>query len=215
MNEQLIETIKQLEIKKAPEEQSLEAANQTYTKKQLAHFIERHELPIAKSWKKDEIVSSLTEWMKEARINLLTSDAELRSFYSYNVKSAEQPLDIYDANLSETDLERVLLLIEHGLIFNIDGELWVPDETIKVVTDDVESPELTSTEKEAVPEEKAEETKTQSESLQQKRTQSHPRGQRTQTTASSVSTEEELARNKKTRLKYLKTQAKKNKRKKK
>lgn len=63
MNEKLIDTIKEMEIKSAPEEQSLEAALNQYTKKQLAHFIERFDLDIAKSWKKAEIIDALIEWM--------------------------------------------------------------------------------------------------------------------------------------------------------
>ncbi|WP_423188946.1 hypothetical protein ACO1PF_10180 [Alkalibacterium sp. f15] len=202
MNKQLIATIKELEINKAPEEQTLELANQSYTKKQLAHFIERFDLDIAKSWKKDEIVAPLSDWMKEASVDLLNSDTELRSFYMEKVLNAEEPLDVYSNDLSEADLERVLLLMEHGMAYNVDGQLWTPDETISAVSKDVESDDQSVSSEEPTPQEKAKEITSQPELIKKKPTQ---------TTSPSLSKEEKLAQNKQIRLKYLKKQAKKKK----
>ena len=201
MNNKLIDTIKEMEISKTPETKSLEEANQSYTKKQLAHFIERFDLDIAKSWKKDEIVAPLSDWMKEASVEVLNSDAELHSFYMEKVVNAEEPFDVYSDNLSETDLECALFLIEHGLAYNVDGQLWVPEETEKSVSNDIESDNQNTSSKEE-PSEVKEEVKTESKPNKKKLTQ---------TSSSNLSTKETLAQKKQTRLKYLKKMAKKKK----
>ena len=197
MNEQLLDTIKELEIKKMPEEKSLEAANMGYTKKQLTHFIERHDLDIAKSWKKAEIVEPLTEWMKDVRTELLNSDADLLSFYNENALQADEPFNIYEADLSEDNLARVVKLMEHGLVFNVDGTLWIPEETAAAVSEEVETDTPASTE-EVKTEEKVEEPKAQPKpavnNWMRKKT---------------LTPEELLEQKKQTRLNYLKKQAKK------
>lgn len=203
MNEQLLQTIKQLEIKKEPEEQTLEVANQSYTKNQLAHFIDRHDLSIAKSWKKAEIIEPLIDWMEKAQSKLLASDAELSSFYTKNATNDEQSLDIY-TDLSEEEMKHVLSLIEHGLAFNVEGQLWAPEETVNALDSDVLSADQESTSKEPAPEENTEEVKVASAPLEKKQAQ---------TSSPSLSPEERIAREKKMRLKYFKKQAKKNKKK--
>ncbi|PRY70904.1 hypothetical protein [Alkalibacterium olivapovliticus] len=203
MNEQLLQTIKQLEIKKEPEEQTLEVANQSYTKNQLAHFIDRHDLSIAKSWKKAEIVTALTDWMEKARVDLLNSEPELLSFYSQNLVKAERSFDTYNSNLSDSDLERVLLLIDYGLAYNVDGQLWLPGETAGAVSNI-----------EAVPEQQDEADTNQTDAPENKPEQSSQAKKRAQTPPPSVFTEETVAQKKQTRLNYLKKQAKKKKRKK-
>ncbi|SFC10341.1 hypothetical protein SAMN04488102_10353 [Alkalibacterium subtropicum] len=204
MNEQLIETIKEMEIKGAPEEQTLEAALNQYTKKQLAHFIERHDLDIAKSWKKAEIIEALIEWMSSVQPELMESDEDLNAFYSNQVVNADQPLEISD-DLSEKDQERVLKLIEHGLVFNADNELWTPEAVAQTV--DSES------EKSADSNESSKETASQDEAAEVKSQPAQPRKQRKQTSALSLTPEERIAREKKMRLKYFKKQAKKKKKK--
>jgi len=211
MNKQILETIKELEIKNVSEEQSLEAANQNYTKKQLTHFIERHDLPIAKSWLKDEIVTALSDWMTDAQKELLSNDPELLAFYQKEVLQADEPLDVYNTDLSDSDSEKVLQLMEHGLVYNVEGELWVPEETVKAVSNDVESPERTSTGNESAPVEQAEADTTQSDSANKQPARSRQTRKSPQAASSSLSAEERLARNKKARLKYFKTQAKKKK----
>lgn len=204
MNENLIQTIKELEIKKAPEEQTLEAALNQYTKKQLAHFIERFDLDIAKSWKKAEIIDALIEWMESAQSELLDSDEDLNAFYLNKVVNTEESLQISD-DMSDKEQERVLSLIEHGLVFNADGQLWAPETADKTVNDESSKPaESSETSEETASQEKPAETK--SKSVPQKK-------QRKQTPAPSLSPEERIAREKKMRLNYFKKQAKKNKKK--
>ena len=204
MNEELLQTIKELEIKKAPEEQSLEAALNQYTKKQLAHIIERFELDIAKSWKKAEIIDALIDWMNENQSELLKSDEDLNAFYLNDVANAEQSLEVND-DLSEKEQEHVLSLIENGLVFNADGQLWTPEEAVKTTGTESDKPadSIESTEETASQENHAEVT-----------SQPAPRKkQRKQASAPSLSPEERIAREKKTRLKYFKKQAKKKKKK--
>lgn len=203
MNEQLLQTIKQLEIKKEPEEQTLEVANQSYTKNQLAHFIDRHDLSIAKSWKKAEIVTALTDWMEKARVDLLNSEPDLLSFYSQDLMQAKQSFDTYNDKLSDSELERVLLLIDYGLAYNVNGQLWVPGETAVAVAN-----------KEVVPEEQTEANTNQTDASENKPEQSSQAKKLAQTPPPSVFTEETVAQKKQTRLNYLKKQAKKKKRKK-
>jgi len=215
MNEELIKTIKELEIKTAPEEHSLQAANQLYTKKQLTHFIERHDLPIAKSWLKDEIVTALSDWMADAQKELLANNQDLLTFYKNNVLQADESLNTYNADLSDSDLDNITQLIEHGLVYNVGGELWAPETTADTVSSDVKSSASPATSEEGTTEEKSEAVTNQTQS---------PKGQtKTRTTAkktfqsssTTLSTEEKLGQNKQTRLKYLREQAKKKKRKKK
>lgn len=198
MNEKLIDTMKEMEIKSAPEEQSLEAALNQYTKKQLAHFIERFDLDIAKSWKKAEIIDALIEWMESAQKELLKSNEELNTFYLNKVVNADQPLEIND-DLSDKEQESVLSLVEHGLVFNADGQLWAP-ETVAETVDTASNKPAESTE------EKASQVETKSQPTQ-------PKKQRKQTSAPSLSPEERIAREKKMRIKYFKKQAKKKKKK--
>ena len=207
MNEELIKTIKELEIKTAPEEQSLEAANQNYTKKQLTHFIERHDLPIAKSWLKDEIVTALSDWMGDSQKELLANNQDLLTFYQKEVLQADEPLNTYNADLSDSDLENITQLIEYGLIYNVGGELWVPETTDNTVSSDVESSASTDEKDEAVSTHTDSPKKQTNTGVSTKKTVQSP--------SSSLSTEEKLAQNKQTRLKYLREQAKKKKRKKK
>ncbi|GEK91016.1 hypothetical protein [Alkalibacterium kapii] len=204
MNDKLIDTIKEMEIKSAPEKQSLEAALNQYTKKQLAHFIERHDLDIAKSWKKAEIIEALIEWMASAQKELLKSDEELNAFYSNTVVDADQPLEISD-DLSDKEQENVLSLIEHGLVFNADGQLWALEAVAETVD--------TVSEKPAGSSEPNEETASKDEATEVKSQPAQPKKQRKQTSAPSLSPEERIARQKKMRLKYLKKQAKKKKKK--
>ncbi|MCC5890853.1 MAG: hypothetical protein JJU01_09795 [Alkalibacterium sp.] len=194
MHKQYMETIKELEIKKAPEEQSLAAANDNYTKVQLAHFIERHDLDIAKSWKKAEIVDALTEWMESAQQEMLESDSALQTFYSDNVVNAEQLLNVYDDNLSDDKLENVLKLVEHGLAYNVDGQLWVPSNEVV---------ETTPAENESV--DKIDEPKKEEPSSSN---QSKPS---TYSASPSVFKDEDIEKKKEARLKYLKKQAKRKK----
>lgn len=203
MNEQIMQTLKDLEIKKAPEEQSLEAANQSYTKDQLAHFIERHDLSIAKSWKKAEIITPLTEWMGKAREDLLNSNSDLLSFYSQDLMQNQRQVAIYEDNLSDTELEHILLLIEHGLAYNVEGQLWVPEHTVSDLTN---KPTVTS--------KKTESTSSQDESDKNTPTAEKQKKQNRKLPSRPVSTEERLSYEKQTRLDYLKKQSKKKKRKK-
>jgi len=207
MNEELIKTIKELEIKTAPEEQSLEAANQNYTKKQLTHFIERHDLPIAKSWLKDEIVTALSDWMGDSQKELLANNQDLLTFYQKEVLQADEPLNSYNADLSDSDLEKITQLIEYGLVYNVGGELWAPETTENTVSSDVESSAST--------EEKSEAVSTHTDSPKKQTNTGISTKKTVQSPSSSLSTEEKLAQNKQTRLKYLREQAKKKKRKKK
>ncbi|GEN50358.1 hypothetical protein APE02nite_10230 [Alkalibacterium pelagium] len=198
MNKQHLETAKQLEIKKAPEEQSTEAANNQYTKKQLTHFIEHHDLDIAKSWKKAEIVEALTEWMETAQKDVLDSNSDLQSFYSESVVNADESLNIYDDNLSDDSLENILKLVEHGLAYNVDGQLWVPAEiSAEVSAEDNESSVQ-------VDEPKKEAPKKQTTSNSQSKTTSH-------SASSSFEKAESIEDQKKARLEYLKKQAKRKK----
>ena len=207
MNEELIKTNKELEIKTAPEEHSLQGANQLYTKKQLTHFIERHDLPIAKSWLKDEIVTALSEWMSNAQTELLANNQELLTFYQKEVLQADEPLNTYNADLSDSDLEYITQLIEQGLVYNVGGELWVPETTDNTVSSDVESSAST--------EEKDETVSTYTDSPKKQTNTGVSKKKTVQSPSSSLSTEEKLSQNKQTRLKYLREQAKKKKRKKK
>lgn len=194
MNKQHMETLKELEIKKAPEELSIEAANDNYTKKQLAHFIERHALDIAKSWKKAEIVEALTEWMESAQKEILETDSDLHSFYSNVVVNADESLNVYDENLTDDKLENILKLVEHGLAYNVDGQLWVPAETSPVRDDSDKQAE----------EPKKETPKKQAATSSQPKTT-------TSTASPSVFNEEDIEKKKEARLKYLKKQAKRKK----
>lgn len=203
MNEQIMQTLKDLEIKKAPEEQSLEAANQSYTKDQLAHFIERHDLSIAKSWKKAEIITPLTEWMGKAREDLLNSNSDLLSFYSQDLMQNQRQVAIYEDNLSDTEWEHILLLIEHGLAYNVEGQLWMPEHTVSALTN---KPAVTSEETESI--------SSQDESGKNTPTVGRPKNQNRKLPSRPVSTEERLSYEKQTRLDYLKKQSKKKKRKK-
>ena len=207
MNEELIKTIKELEIKTAPEEQSLEAANQNYTKKQLTHFIERHDLPIAKSWLKDEIVTALSDWMADSQKELLANNHELQTFYQNEVLQADELLNSYNADLSDSDLEKITQLIEYGLVYNVGGELWALETTDNTASSDVESSAST--------EEKDEAVSTHTDSPKKQTNTGVSTKKTVQSPSSSLSTEEKLAQNKQTRLKYLREQAKKKKRKKK
>ncbi|GEK89701.1 hypothetical protein SAMN04488100_1214 [Alkalibacterium putridalgicola] len=201
MNDKLIDTIKEMEIKSAPEEQSLEAALNQYTKKQLAHFIERFDLDIAKSWKKAEIIDALIEWMESAQKELLESNEELNAFYSNKVVNADQPLEIND-DLSDKEQESVLSLVEHGLVFNADGQLWAPEAVAKTFD--------TASNKPAESSEATEEKASQNEEKSQP---AQPKKQGKQTSSPTLSPEERIAREKKMRLKYFKKQAKKKKKK--
>ncbi|GAB2497113.1 hypothetical protein GCM10008929_17850 [Alkalibacterium psychrotolerans] len=194
MNKQSMETLKELEIKKAPEVQSIEAANDNYTKKQLAHFIERHDLDIAKSWKKAEIVEALTEWMESAQKEMMISDSDLHSFYSEELVKTDESVNIYDDNLSDDKLENILKLVEHGLAYNVDGQLWVPAETAPVEND---STVKTDEPKKDAPKKQA------SSSSQSKPT--------TSAASPSVFKDEDIEKKKEARLKYLKKQAKRKK----
>ena len=198
MNKQHLETFKQLEIKKAPEEQSTEAANNQYTKKQLTHFIEHHDLDIAKSWKKAEIVEALTEWMETAQKDVLESNSDLQSFYSESVIHTDESLNVYDDTLSDDRLENILKLVEHGLAYNVDGQLWVPaDKTATVSTEDNESSAQ-------VDEPKKEASK--------KQTTSNSQSKKTSPSASSSFRDaDSIEGKKKARLEYLKLQAKRKK----
>lgn len=198
MNKQHLETVKQLEIKKAPEEQSTEAANNQYTKKQLTHFIEHHDLDIAKSWKKAEIVEALTEWMKTAQKDVLDSNSDLQSFYSESVVNADESLNVYDDTLSDDSLENILKLVEHGLAYNIEGQLWVPEgKASKVSTEDNKSSVQ-------VDEPKKEAPKKQEASSSQSKKASH-------SVSPSVGKTDSMEEKKKARLEYLKKQAKRKK----
>lgn len=193
MNKQHLETLKELEIKKAPEEQSIMAANDNYTKKQLAHFIERHDLDIAKSWKKAEIVESLTEWMTSAQKELLETDSALHSFYSSDVVNNEEALDFYDDTLSDDKLENLLKLVEYGLAYNVDGELWVPSSDVAEATPaEVSADQADDSKKEEAA----------------SNSQSKPV---TYSSSPSVFKEENIEKKKEARLKYLKKQAKRKK----
>lgn len=214
MNEEILETIKQLEIKKAPEEQSLESANQSYTKDQLAHFIERHELSIAKSWKKAEIVTALTDWMNETQTNYLQSNEDLHSFYSKNLIQNEQPIALYDSNLSDNDLTHILHLIEHGLAYNVDGQLWVPDETAKTFTDSSETHDLVPNKKDSDGKVMNEKTDSQAEPVSENASQSNSVTEGSPALSASRSSDKSIAQVKQQRLDYLKKQSKKKKRKK-
>ncbi|MDN6398662.1 hypothetical protein [Alkalibacterium gilvum] len=194
MDTQAMETIKTLEIKSAPEKQTLEAANESYTKKQLAHFIERHDLAIAKSWLKDDIVSALSEWMNDAQKDLLSNDSDLLAYYE-KMLASDDKLNLYEDDLSDADQDKLLSLMEHGLLYNVDGTVWIPAEAAET-TEDVEGEEKT------VSEEKTEQPS--------KKTPSNNQSKAKQATAS-LSTEERLAQEKQARLKYLKKQAKKKK----
>lgn len=198
MNKQHLETVKQLEIKKAPEEQSTEAANNQYTKKQLTHFIEHHDLDIAKSWKKAEIVEALTEWMESTQKDVLESDSDLQSFYSDEVVNADESLNVYDDTLSDDRLENILKLVEHGLAYNVDGQLWVPaDKTAEVSTEDKNS-------RVQVDESKKEAQKKQEALSSQSKKASH-------SVSPSVGKTDSMEDKKKARLEYLKLQAKRKK----
>ncbi|WP_368646189.1 hypothetical protein AB4027_04720 [Alkalibacterium putridalgicola] len=203
MNEKLIQTINELEIKKAPEEQPLEAALNQYTKKQLAHFIERFDLDIAKSWKKAEIIEALIEWMESAQSELLESNEDLKAFYLNKVVNAKEPLEIND-DLSDKEQERVLSLIEHGLVFNADGQLWAPKAADKTADTESDKPVDSG--------ESSEETTSQEKPAETEKPKPRKK-QRQQASATSLTPEERIAREKKMRLKYFKTQAKKNKKK--
>lgn len=198
MNKQHLETVKQLEIKKSPEEQSTEAANNQYTKKQLTHFIEHHDLDIAKSWKKAEIVEALTEWMETAQKDVLESNSDLQSFYSESVVNTDESLNVYDDNLSDDSLENILKLVEHGLAYNVDGQLWVPaDKTAAVSTENNESSAQ-------VDEPKKEASK--------KHRASNSQSKKTSPSASSsFGHADSIEDKKKARLEYLKLQAKRKK----
>ena len=134
MDTQAMETIKTLEIKSAPEKQTLEAANESYTKKQLAHFIERHDLAIAKSWLKDDIVSALSEWMNNAQKDVLANDSDLLAFYEKMLASDEK-LNLYGDNISEDEGNTLLSLMEYGLLYNVDGTVWAPAEAAETTED--------------------------------------------------------------------------------
>jgi len=198
MNKQHLETVKQLEIKKAPEEQSTEAANNQYTKKQLTHFIEHHDLDIAKSWKKAEIVEALTEWMESTQKDVLESDSDLQSFYLNEVVNADESLNVYDDNLSDHSLENILKLVEYGLAYNVDGHLWVPSgKTAEVSTENNKSSAQ-------VDEPKKEASK--------KQTTSNSQSKKTSPSASSSFRHaDSIEDKKKARLEYLKLQAKRKK----
>ena len=187
-----------MEIKKAPEKQSTEAANNQYTKKQLTHFIEHHDLDIAKSWKKAEIVEALTEWMETAQKDVLESNSDLQSFYSESVIHTDESLNVYDDTLSDDRLENILKLVEHGLAYNVDGQLWVPaDKTATVSTEDNESSAQ-------VDEPKKEASK--------KQTTSNSQSKKTSPSASSSFRHaDSIEDKKKARLEYLKLQAKRKK----
>ena len=192
MNKQHLETVKQLEIKKAPEEQSTEAANNQYTKKQLTHFIEHHDLDIAKSWKKAEIVEALTEWMETAQKDVLESNSDLQSFYSESVVNTDKSMKVYDDTLSDDSLENILKLVEHGLAYNVDGQLWVPaDKTAEVSTENNESSE------------QVDEPKKEASNSQSKKT--------SPSASSSFGHADSIEDKKKARLEYLKLQAKRKK----
>jgi len=198
MNKQHLETVKQLEIKKAPEEQSTEAANNQYTKKQLTHFIEHHDLDIAKSWKKAEIVEALTEWMETAQKDVLDSDSDLQSFYSESVVNTNESMNVYDDTLSDHRLENILKLVEYGLAYNVDGQLWVPaDKTAEISTEEKNS-------RVQVDESKKEAQKKQEALSNQSKKASH-------SVSPSVGKIDSMEDKKKTRLEYLKKQAKRKK----
>jgi len=198
MNKQHLETVKQLEIKKAPEEQFTEAANNQYTKKQLTHFIEHHDLDIAKSWKKAEIVEALSEWMETAQKNVLESNSDLQSYYSESVVNTDESLNVYDDNLSDDSLENILKLVEHGLAYNVDGQLWVPaDKTAEVSTENNESSAQVDEPKKEAP---------------KKQTPSNSQPKKTSPSASSsFGHADSIEDKKKARLEYLKLQAKRKK----
>ena len=187
-----------MEIKKAPEKQSTEAANNQYTKKQLTHFIEHHDLDIAKSWKKAEIVEALTEWMETAQKDVLESNSDLQSFYSESVVNTDESLNVYDDNLSDDSLENILKLVEHGLAYNVDGQLWVPSgKTAAVSTEENESSTQASE-----PEKIASKKQTTSNSQSKKTSPS---------ASSSFGHADSIEDKKKARLEYLKLQAKRKK----
>lgn len=198
MSKQHLETIKQLEIKKAPEEQSTEAANNQYTKKQLTHFIEHHDLNIAKSWKKAEIVEALTEWMDTAQKDVLDTNSDLQSFYSESVVNADEAMNVYDDNLSDDSLENILKLVEHGLAYNVDGKLWVPEQKAAAVSteDNVPNTQISEPEKIVT-------NKQRSSNSQSKKT--------SPSASSSFGHADSIEDKKKARLEYLKIQAKRKK----
>lgn len=198
MNKQLMETITELDIKKAPEDQSLAAANDNYTKKQLAHFIERHDLDIAKSWKKAEIVDALTEWMESAQQEILEADSDLQSFYSNEVVKADESIDVTDENLSDKKLEYIVKLVEHGLAYNVDGQLWVPSNEVAET-----APENNDSADQA-DEPKKETQKQETVSSNQSKPSTH-------SASPSAFKDEDIEKKKEARLKYLKKQAKRKK----
>lgn len=198
MSENVLNTIKDLEIKKAPEENSQEAANQLYTKKQLAYFIERYDLDIAKSWKKAEIVSALTEWMNTAGKELLESDSDLASLLSK--VSVEASFDLYNGSVPSKEMEQLLLLIEHGFAYNVDGQIWLP-ETAEAAANESASDS-------AKPAQPKTEAKNEKAPTSQATDWSRPAQP-----APALTAQEKIARNKQARLEYFKKQAKKKKRK--
>ncbi|EXJ23349.1 hypothetical protein ADIAL_1257 [Alkalibacterium sp. AK22] len=204
MTQNTLNTIQEMEIKKAPEESTQEAANQLYTKKQLAYFIERHDLDIAKSWKKAEIVSALTEWMDAAAKELLKADADLQALLAQ--LTTEDSFDLYSDALSREQQESLRLLIEHGLVYNVDGSAWIPESAKSQAT---ESPSIS---KEAADSNEAQKTAApksqETQTAQQTNAWSRPAQK-----APALSTQEKIARNKQARLAYFKKQAKKKKRK--
>lgn len=197
MNKKHIATLEELEIKKAPEEQSIEAANHTYTKKQLAHFIERHELDIAKSWKKADIVEALTKWMADAQKDILEADSDLHSFYSSDVVNNEEALNIYESTLSDEKLENILKLVEHGLAYNVDGQLWLPSNEVTEAAQEKEEADV-----------QADEPK---QDTQKEVAVSSSQSKPVTYSSSSVFKEEDIEKKKEARLKYLKKQAKRKK----
>jgi len=172
----------------------MEAANNQYTKKQLTHFIEHHDLDIAKSWKKADIVEALTEWMKTARKDVLDSNSDLQSFYSESVVNTNESMNVYDDTLSDDSLENILKLVEHGLAYNVEGQLWVPegkDSEENESSTQVNEPEKIATKK------------LRSSNSQSKKT--------SPSASSSFGHADSIEDKKKARLEYLKLQAKRKK----
>lgn len=136
-----------------------------------------------------------------AQKELLESNEGLNAFYSNKVVNTDQPLEISD-DLSDKEQESVLGLIEHGLVFNADGGLWTPEEVTETVD--------TASNK---PAESNEETASKDKAAESKSQPAQPKKQRKQSATPKLTPKERIAREKKMRLKYLKKQAKKKKKK--
>lgn len=90
-------------------------------------------MPISKSWLKDEIVSTLSKWMTDAQKEIFFNNQELLAFYQKEILQAEEPLDVYNADLSDNDLEKITQLMNHVLVYNVEGKLWTPSEAAETV----------------------------------------------------------------------------------